>query len=123
MPGVLDADTHIAESEARWSFIDKEMYPRRPVLARIPDDALYEERNAFWLIAEGVIKLKLALPAGLGTISPSPARMSRRRLSKRFCARIRAGFMALIGSEKVHQGDSPCVGMTGARRGNDRHDL
>ena len=34
MPGVLDADTHIAESEAMWSFIDKEMYPRRPVLAR-----------------------------------------------------------------------------------------
>ena len=36
---------------------------------------------------------------------------------------IRAGFMALIGSEKVHQGDSPCAGMTSARRGNDRHDL
>ena len=34
MPGVFDADTHIAESEAMWSFIDKEMYPRRPVLAR-----------------------------------------------------------------------------------------
>ena len=47
MPGVLDADTHIAESEAMWSFIDKEMYPRRPVLARIPDDTLYKERNAF----------------------------------------------------------------------------
>ena len=50
MPGVLDADTHIAESEAMWSFIDKEMYPRRPVLARIPDDTWYHERNAFWLI-------------------------------------------------------------------------
>ncbi len=28
MPGVLDADTHIAESAAMWGFIDKEMYPR-----------------------------------------------------------------------------------------------
>ena len=65
MPGVLDADTHIAESEAMWSYIDKEMYPRRPVLARIPDDTWYKERNAFWLI-DGEIFPK---PAGKGSFS------------------------------------------------------
>src|SRR6476646_7191650 len=70
MPGVLDADTHIAESEAMWSFIDKEMYPRRPVLARIPDDTLYKERNAFWLI-DGEIFPKPAGKASFSLITPS----------------------------------------------------
>ena len=65
MPGVLDADTHIAESEAMWSYIEKEMYPRRPVLAKIPDDTWYKERNAFWLI-DGEIFPK---PAGKGKLS------------------------------------------------------
>ena len=50
MPGVVDADTHIAESEAMWGYIDQEMHPRRPVLVKIPDDTWYKERNAFWLI-------------------------------------------------------------------------
>ena len=70
MPGVLDADTHIAESEAMWSFIDKEMYPRRPVLARIPDDTWYKERNAFWLI-DGEIFPKPAGKASFSLITPS----------------------------------------------------
>lgn len=33
MAGVTDADTHIAESEAMWNYIDEEMHPRRPILA------------------------------------------------------------------------------------------
>ena len=70
MSGVLDADTHIAESEAMWSFIDKEMYPRRPVLARIPDDTWYHERNAFWLI-DGEIFPKPAGKASFSLITPS----------------------------------------------------
>jgi predicted TIM-barrel fold metal-dependent hydrolase len=70
MPGVLDADTHIAESEAMWSYIDKEMYPRRPVLAKIPDDTLYKERNAFWLI-DGEIFPKPAGKASYSLITPS----------------------------------------------------
>ena len=70
MPEVLDADTHIAESEAMWSFIDKEMYPRRPVLARIPDDTWYGERNAFWLI-DGEIFPKPAGKASFSLITPS----------------------------------------------------
>ena len=70
MPGVLDADTHIAESEAMWSHIEKEMYPRRPVLATIPDDTWYKERNAFWLI-DGEIFPKPAGKASFSLITPS----------------------------------------------------
>ena len=70
MPGVVDADTHIAESEAMWSYIDKEMYPRRPVLARIPDNTWYGDRNAFWLI-DGEIFPKPAGKASFSLITPS----------------------------------------------------
>ena len=70
MPGVFDADTHIAESEAMWSFIDPELYPRRPILMKIPDDTLYRERNAFWLI-DGEIFPKPAGKASFSLITPS----------------------------------------------------
>ena len=70
MPGVLDADTHIAESEAMRNHIEKEMYPRRPVLVRIPDDTWYKERNAFWLI-DGEIFPKPAGKASFSLITPS----------------------------------------------------
>ena len=36
MAGIIDADTHIAEGEAMWAMMDKEMYPRRPVLLKEP---------------------------------------------------------------------------------------
>jgi len=65
MAGVVDADAHIAESEAMWGYIDKETYPRRPILAKIPEDTWYKERNAFWLI-DGEIFPK---PAGKGSFS------------------------------------------------------
>ena len=70
MAGVVDADTHIAESEAMWSYIDKEMYPRRPILAKIPEDTWYKERNAFWLI-DGEIFPKPAGKASFSLITPS----------------------------------------------------
>jgi predicted TIM-barrel fold metal-dependent hydrolase len=70
MAGVVDADTHIAESEAMWSHIDREMYPRRPILARIPDDTWYKDRNAFWLI-DGEIFPKPAGKASFSLITPS----------------------------------------------------
>jgi len=88
MPGVLDADTHIAESEAMWSYIDKEMYPRRPVLARIPEDTWYHERNAFWLI-DGEIFPKPAGKASFSLITPSAQKKesgSRRQFTQDFRA-------------------------------------
>jgi uncharacterized protein len=63
MPGVIDADTHIAESESMWQLIDGEFYPRRPLRLSVPNDTLYKERNAFWLI-DGNIFPK---PAGRGS--------------------------------------------------------
>ena len=73
MAGVIDADTHIAESEAMWEFIDREMYPRRPILAKIPDDTWYKDRNAFWLI-DGEIFPKPAGKGSFSLITPSAAK-------------------------------------------------
>ena len=78
MRGVVDADTHIAESEAMWRYIDPDMYPRRPVLARIPDDTWYKERNAFWLI-DGEIFPKPAGKASFSLITPSAQKREARR--------------------------------------------
>ncbi len=63
MPGVVDADTHIAESESIWRLMDEAMLPRRPVRLSVPNDTLYKDRNAFWLI-DGNIFPK---PAGRGS--------------------------------------------------------
>jgi predicted TIM-barrel fold metal-dependent hydrolase len=70
MSGVVDADTDIAESEAMWRRIDRECYPRRPVLMKIPDDTWYKERNAFWVI-DGEIFPKPAGKASFSLITPS----------------------------------------------------
>ena len=78
MPGVVDADTHIAESARMWSLMDQEMYPRRPVLLSAPEDTLYGARNAFWLI-DGNIFPK---PAGKGSfrlVTPSAAKLEASR--------------------------------------------
>jgi uncharacterized protein len=78
MPGIIDADTHISESEAMWSLLDKEMYHRRPVLLKAPEDTLYGPRNAFWLI-DGNIFPK---PNGKGSfrlITPSASKLESSR--------------------------------------------
>jgi predicted TIM-barrel fold metal-dependent hydrolase len=78
MPGIIDADTHISESEAMWAMMDKAMYPRRPVLLKAPEDTLYGPRNAFWLI-DGNIFPK---PAGKGSfrlITPSASKLESSR--------------------------------------------
>lgn len=41
MAGIIDADTHIAESESMWTYFDPSMYHRRPVMVSAPDDTLY----------------------------------------------------------------------------------
>jgi predicted TIM-barrel fold metal-dependent hydrolase len=63
MSRVIDADTHIAESEGIWKLMDDAMMPRRPVRLSVPTDTLYKDRNAFWLI-DGNIFPK---PAGRGS--------------------------------------------------------
>jgi predicted TIM-barrel fold metal-dependent hydrolase len=78
MAGIIDADTHISEGEAMWAMMDKEMYPRRPVMLKSPEDTLYGPRNAFWLI-DGNIFPK---PNGKGSfrlITPSASKLELSR--------------------------------------------
>jgi uncharacterized protein len=75
---VVDADTHISEPQAMWELLDREMYHRRPVLISVPDDTLYGERNAFWLI-DGNIFPKPAGRGGFNLITPSAAKRQQLR--------------------------------------------
>ena len=70
MDHVIDADTHIIESQGMWDLIDEEYYARRPVLMSVPDDTLYQNRNAFWLI-DGNIFPKPAGKGGFNLATPS----------------------------------------------------
>lgn len=78
MTGIIDADTHISESEAMWGMMDKEMYSRRPVLLKSPEDTLYGPRNAFWLI-DGNIFPK---PNGKGSFRLITPSASKHELSR-----------------------------------------
>ena len=40
MSGVVDADTHIAESRSVWNLMEADMRHRRPVLLSMPEDTL-----------------------------------------------------------------------------------
>jgi predicted TIM-barrel fold metal-dependent hydrolase len=73
MVGVVDADTHIAESNRMWESIDREMYPRRPVVVSVPEDTLYGPRNAFWLI-DGNIFPRPVGRASFRLITPSASK-------------------------------------------------
>ncbi|MFL2668532.1 MAG: amidohydrolase family protein [Alphaproteobacteria bacterium] len=72
MNGVVDADTHIAESAGIWEFIDQEMYPRRPVRVSVPEDTLYGASDVFWLI-DGNIFPKPSGMGGFRLVTPSEA--------------------------------------------------
>jgi len=50
MPGVLDADTHIAEPLEMWDHLDPEWHPRRPVVVQVPQDTQYGGSDHMWLI-------------------------------------------------------------------------
>ena len=78
MAGVVDADTHISESDQMWRLMDREMYPRRPVVVSVPEDTLYGTRNAFWLIDGNIFPR----PAGRGSfrlITPSASKLESSR--------------------------------------------
>jgi predicted TIM-barrel fold metal-dependent hydrolase len=70
---VIDADTHIAESEKMWDLMDPEMRPRRPVLLSMPDDTLYKDWNATWLI-DGNIFPKPLGKGGFRLVTPSASK-------------------------------------------------
>lgn len=78
MRGVVDADTHIAESEAMWEMMDAGMRGRRPVLLTLPEDTLYGGWNATWLI-DGNIFPKPVGKGGFRLITPSASKIQADR--------------------------------------------
>ena len=76
--GVVDADTHIAESESMWKHLDKEWYQRRPVIVSVPDDTLYRDQTAVWLI-DGNIFPRPAGKGGSLLITPSSSKRQAMR--------------------------------------------
>jgi hypothetical protein len=56
-----------------WELIDREMYPRRPVVVSVPEDTLYGSRNAFWLI-DGNIFPRPVGRASFRLITPSASK-------------------------------------------------
>ena len=75
---LIDADTHVSENEQMWEHIEREMYQRRPVLISLPDNTLYGDRNAMWLI-DGNIFPKPAGKGGFALITPSAAKKQQTR--------------------------------------------
>ena len=73
MTGIIDADTHIAESESMWKLFDKDLYQRRPVLLAAPDDTLYRDFNVLWLI-DGNIFPKASGKGGFRIITPTASK-------------------------------------------------
>jgi len=78
MGPIIDADTHVAESEHMWAHLEKEAYPRRPILMGVPEDTLYGSSNAFWLI-DGNIFPKPAGKGGNRLITPSASKQQASR--------------------------------------------
>src|SRR5215475_12925749 len=70
---LVDADTHVSENEHMWEHFEREMYHRRPVLISVPENTLYGDRNAFWLI-DGNIFPKPGGRGGFNLITPSAAK-------------------------------------------------
>ena len=70
MNGIIDADTHIAESENMWDLIEPSMHQRRPVMLTAPDDTLYRDFNVLWLI-DGNIFPKASGKGGFRLITPA----------------------------------------------------
>lgn len=61
MAAVIDADTHVVESEAMWEFFDEERRHLKPVLVGTPDPATGRIRNR-WVIGNRLVPH----PAGFG---------------------------------------------------------
>ncbi|HEX9879937.1 MAG TPA: amidohydrolase family protein [Candidatus Binatia bacterium] len=85
-PKTVDADTHIAESEGMWELMDREMYPRRPLLVSIGEDSLYGDRNAFWLL-DGSVFPKPHGRGGFNLITPAAAKRQQLRTDIRTACR------------------------------------
>lgn len=70
MKGIIDADTHISEGEGMWALMDQSMHPRRPLMLSVPEDTVFGNRNAFWLI-DGEIYPKAGGKGSFALVTPS----------------------------------------------------
>jgi len=66
---VLDADTHIAETEAMWDFLDPEWRARRSVVISVPKDIQYGRTDHMWLI-DGSIYPRTTGKGGMLLVTP-----------------------------------------------------
>ena len=78
MAGIIDADTHIAESDSMWKHFSTAMYQRRPVMVSAPDDTLYRDFNVLWLI-DGNIFPKASGKGGFRIITPTASKREANR--------------------------------------------
>jgi predicted TIM-barrel fold metal-dependent hydrolase len=78
MQGIIDADTHISEGEAMWALMDKDMFPRRPLMLTVPEDTVFGNRNAFWLI-DGEIYPKAGGKGSFALVTPSAQKVQEGR--------------------------------------------
>ena len=101
MPGVVDADTHVAESEPMWEMMDREMYSRRPVLLSLPEDTMYGPWNATWLI-DGNIFPKPVGQGGFRLITPSASKVQANRKDIRLACRELTDIPARLADMDCH---------------------
>jgi predicted TIM-barrel fold metal-dependent hydrolase len=47
---IIDADSHVIESEETWQYLDPVYRRRRPVAVKVPADTPFLDWNTFWLI-------------------------------------------------------------------------
>ena len=74
---VIDGDSHVEESLAMFSLIEKEFQSRRPLAVKFEQDTVYGKNNAVWLI-DGETYPKLVGKGG--TIFRTPTLMDSAKL-------------------------------------------
>jgi predicted TIM-barrel fold metal-dependent hydrolase len=62
--------------------MDKSMYPRRPLMLSVPEDTVFGNRNAFWLI-DGEIYPKAGGKGSFALVTPSAQKVQEGRISGR----------------------------------------
>jgi len=67
---VIDADGHVEESPAKFSFLARESYARRPLPLGFDRDTAYGDANAVWFI-DGKTYLKLYGKGGVIFLTPT----------------------------------------------------
>lgn len=75
---VIDADGHVEESLAIFNFLEKEYYPRRPLVLKFDTDTSYGINNAVWFI-EGQTYPKMFGRNGVIFSTPTPMEAAKRK--------------------------------------------